>query len=875
MSDSLKDLLSSAKNSDNNILVELIQKKKADVEKDYNNNEIINEDFLLMMLSKGYINENYSDYLSISYNKLLDKNEYTYINNIKINGSPDFFLKIEKPEYVIKQIKDFQWTKPSVLNNFILTHLLLENKDKESRKDYSLELLGFINAIQNNKNDNFIDQYITAISTEQERDKLIKVLFNGLPEKLTSSTLITFFSDNSGTLFCEWITDLSEERFNDCKDSLMLFLKSKERQHVLNDVLNLATQQDQLEKNLTKLNIEIEKLSNYKDRPKILQLLIKNAMFQLSKENLDFILEQKNELQSGYDYFSRYSNIWEKITDPNRIDFFTEKILLANDKLRYSEYGIEEILFNDNVNPKNVKKIIEKIKDNSIHLGALPICFKLDNKKNPESWSNIISDLLDQNKLYLDFDNILYVFQLYPKGFIEFAKKVYKNLELAIKSNYICNTILSEYAEKNILKDFCDQILINEKIDDELFENLSDIMIYQEIDIIRYMNSSIDFFDTGTFTSKKQILIKLIFKNSLINNDSINDVLKIINSGFGDFYQNFDKIKDKCISEWNCKKSWTSFLSIILENKNNILKEDQIDSIMKSISLDDFGDITTEWGTKYGKQNTSNNVNKLLTLKNLKTWVEKFGRSAVLDHLNNNEFLDIILINNLKETIEKNFNFSLDQEPIENETSHIKELLKIIDKYKIPLRAIFARRIKLKNLFDPLTTILQTDSNIELDWYKIIMAVHNIIYSKPYLRDALEIIQKNSDSSMARKKASLTLSNNFNRTTLKNDLFIIGRYFYNAIEYKHLSIDFFLSFEKNDLLKISSIFSLHPLLCGATFESFFDNDGNFKNTFNDFQFQLSRELNKNRNSEGYELIRDCLALFRYELDSQTASIFNL
>ena len=269
MSDSLKDLLSSAKNSDNNILVELIQKKKADVEKDYNNNEIINEDFLLMMLSKGYINENYSDYLSISYNKLLDKNEYTYINNIKINGSHDFFLKIEKPEYVIKQIKDFQWTKPSVLNNFILTHLLLENKDKESRKDYSLELLGFINAIQNNKNDNFIDQYITAISTEQERDKLIKVLFNGLPEKLTSSTLITFFSDNSGTLFCEWITGLSEERFNDCKDSLMLFLKSKERQHVLNDVLNLATQQDQLENKITKLNIEIEDLSNYKDKPEI------------------------------------------------------------------------------------------------------------------------------------------------------------------------------------------------------------------------------------------------------------------------------------------------------------------------------------------------------------------------------------------------------------------------------------------------------------------------------------------------------------------------------------------------------------------------------------------------------------------------------
>ena len=56
---------------------------------------------------------------------------------------------------------------------------------------------------------------------------------------------------------------------------------------------------------------------------------------------------------------------------------------------------------------------------------------------------------------------------------------------------------------------------------------------------------------------------------------------------------------------------------------------------------------------------------------------------------------------------------------------------------------------------------------------------------------------------------------------------------------------------------------------------FFDNDGNFKNTFNEFQLKLSQEMNKHPNSKGYEFIRDCLTLFRYNLDSHIASIFNL
>ena len=205
----------------------------------------------------------------------------------------------------------------------------------------------------------------------------------------------------------------------------------------------------------------------------------------------------------------------------------------------------------------------------------------------------------------------------------------------------------------------------------------------------------------------------------------------------------------------------------------------------------------------------------------------------------------------------------------------------ITEKYKIPVRAIIDRKILLNKLFEPLTTVLQNSSNTELDWNTITNITRNIIDSKPYLQEAFEIIKKNPNASMAKTEAlsllahKTILKNNFNRAKFRNDLFIIGRYFYNALENNRLNVFDFLIMDQNDLLKISSIFSLHPLLSGAIFESFFDIDGNFKNSFNNVLLQLSLELDKDRNSMGYEFIRECLKLHRFDLNSEIASIFNL
>ena len=866
---SLKDLFSSA-NIDNRSLIELIQKKKRCVEKEYDNSETINEDFLFMMLSKGYINENYSDYLSQSYSELLEKGEYKFVNNVKTNAPPDFKLYIENPERAMRQIKGFQWNYPSILNNQILTHVILNGN--------SLELEGVVKAIQiyytDSERSDFIDQYVESIKHHQDRDCIVKALFGELLKQVSLNALLSFFSDNSGMLFCEFLNGISEDQISEYKNPIRSFLRSENKQLVLGNVLSCAAQQDELKKKIKKIDIEVEKLSYYKNKRDVWQLLIDEAMFRISKENLDFILLQLNDSQDdyGYDEFIRYENIWKKITNPDNINDFVEKVLLTDNELHFSGYNIGKILFNEKIKLENAEELIKRLKDESVYIENIPENLKNNIDKSTERLVDLVTKLIDLNKLHLNFNNILYVYKSCRIRLIQFAQKVFATN----KDNTLFLEKLDKYAESNFLNDFYDAILVSPKFNDELFEKTSSMMMRLGIDILKLTIPSIASIGLmgDVSVTKTQILIKQVFKNSKFRDDFVSDFLEIIIKGYGDFSQGIAKIRENCLHDWNCKNAWNLFLSILLKNENDILEEKQIDALINLIALEDFGNVIRGWSAQDGKQKASNNAKKIMSLKHLNVWVDKFGRSAVIDLLDDcKESLDSSIVNDIKEIIEQNFRPLSNQDPVEK--SNMKVLIDVAEKHKMPLRAIMAREIKLKKTFERLIDLLQIDSDSKFDLFDINSATEKIIDVRPSLKQIFKIIQDNPDSKVARMRAYSLFPANFYRATFKNDLFILGRYFYIAMRKNRFYVNSFLDYRKNDLLKISCIFPLHPLLCGAVFEGFFGNDGNLSFSFNHILYTLSHEIKNDRNSEGYEFIRDCLAAFRSKLDLNVASIFNL
>lgn len=125
-----------------------------------NDKNIKIDEFVLMLISNGYIDENYKNYMfRFKETKELNNNDYTYIINVRQGIITDFKYKINNPQEVIKQLDVNYFGKHEILNYSVLEELItnskiLLNKEKLNRvitillkhnQDNNRFVLGFLN----------------------------------------------------------------------------------------------------------------------------------------------------------------------------------------------------------------------------------------------------------------------------------------------------------------------------------------------------------------------------------------------------------------------------------------------------------------------------------------------------------------------------------------------------------------------------------------------------------------------------------------------------------------------------------------------------------------------------------------------------------
>ena len=93
------------------------------------------DNFTLMLVSNGYIDENYKNYMFyFKPTKELNEHDYTYIINVRQSTETDFDYKINNPEEVIKQLDISYFGKKEILNYNILDKLLKNNSSQENKE---------------------------------------------------------------------------------------------------------------------------------------------------------------------------------------------------------------------------------------------------------------------------------------------------------------------------------------------------------------------------------------------------------------------------------------------------------------------------------------------------------------------------------------------------------------------------------------------------------------------------------------------------------------------------------------------------------------------------------------------------------------------
>lgn len=415
------------------------------------NKEKIDE-FEMMMLKNGYIDENYKDYcFKFEETEKIKRKDFIYILNVRKKANPDYELIIANPDYVIKELNEQYFESKSIWNYSILDELIREG---ESQK-----LDNFIKTLLEINKDTyeFISGYIQVSRNKKE---ILKLLYRHKKE-----TIYDFF------------------KFEQCSDEiteLILNIPEILTEEILTEELSqyIATRteyiwfelNEKVKKSLILLNVKFSRLSDVEDYIEILT--------RKEKEFIDFVYE--NDLYEINDYTinSIFLHKGFKTIEFNECAL---SIILRSDKLeklkKYilenKEQFIRKCLINTNGIGNKIEDIIECLNTWDIEYELKNIIVskihgKIDNIQIITDTA-IYPSILNNEKMTVSWENIHVIYCVTKKITPEIILYIEKNIDILEKMNIIFANVDSEI-EINI--DFRKKLAKNNNIKYDVFKRL-------------------------------------------------------------------------------------------------------------------------------------------------------------------------------------------------------------------------------------------------------------------------------------------------------------------------------------------------------------------------------------------------------------------
>lgn len=577
------------------------------------------------LITQGYINENYIDYISLFHEGTISPDDKVFEIKVKSREISKFDYKIEKKEGLVKKIGEKYFERKEIFNFDILDFLI------EKQLLYENKYRLFINSLcdESEISLKFINEYIT-----QREDK--------------KNFLTALLKEWSG--FCEYIFERSNYPINtkyELFEQILLCVKDIEeflqiqgegliKKMIENDVLYLYTYkfenkysfESQAENLLDLLKVKIKKIENPKDKYEYLYRTIcfKNY-YKITEANISLILKEFDGIEVETTFkVANYTTVSKSTHKPlieyvnsNIQEYITEVYLKLPDVQQEDEYKFKELLKNENLDEEIKVQIIEKVETSISELKdlkSLPIKKALlENKRVLPTWENI-------EDYYKSCQNSL------EKELINFLNN---------------NDVYSALSDKKIntsYKDLESDILICNEISDEAYHKIIESIesVYKELDFKDLSENKVDYlleahklsmsennYDTlrKSFPNKHIILVESYFDSFLENIDNFEldeeDVLLILNSEEisieqkliyipkieGEFILRDDTISKKIAELIISKSHKFDFSYDIIESLcKNTAKEDKIKLIIlynKDIDNEEMKELVGGIGQEYEK----------------------------------------------------------------------------------------------------------------------------------------------------------------------------------------------------------------------------------------------------------------------------------
>lgn len=550
---------------------------------------------LKYLIKRGYLNENYSDYMAYFYGNSIKKEDKNFVLDVYSRNKIEWDYKLENPSLVIRKLGIQYFEELGVLNYDLFEELLKknENEDKVTRLLKTLkekkELKFLINYYRENR-----EKKIFIIKLSKEWNEFFK---NILVEEE--------FSDEERYLF-------SIDILENCSKELIEKVNIEDilKEYIEKNPKYLKIEELELEKvieSFKTLNIKFNEI-NYEDSNKdFFEKVYENSMYSLNISNINLMLKVENNIQDEELKNKNYTHICKnrnnelfRYIDENIDDYFRVIIDNYNDIEDDSEIVIE-ILNKVELNEELKEEYIEKLKTKITDISKIENKKYLDRileKENVIYTSGNILTYFNERKQTLN--DILINFINLNEDELEFSNYSAEELEKFFDRFIVCNELDNEVYKKiigelgwhfesgnfptTILKDKMD-ILIEKDIVVISKENLLSIRKSYKENIEFYIQKNIEKYieilNTEPILFLKEELL-LILENNNISEKNKLKVLEMSKETISIKNKNYSENIKNYILDNNYDKNDFEYLVLNYENFSDTIKDKIFKFILES-----------------------------------------------------------------------------------------------------------------------------------------------------------------------------------------------------------------------------------------------------------------------------------------------------
>lgn len=577
----------------------------------------------IFALSRGYITNDYNDYISIFKEGNFTYNDMKYIKSVKKNEKLDYSYHLDNMDEIISRLDPMDFSNINILNNNLLNYII----DKVKKYGNEFEKIMSLFATISDDNYEFIEQYESSDGFDYFSQQLI----------IKSNNLWNYIYKNKvGNEKCinQWI---------------LRFLKNKSSLDNIDDSF-------------------IDYISNYKE----FFLIDSKEQLLICVDSLRLLNIRFNNLNFDID-----DELFDKVYENNLYELNIHMITGIFNKFNIKFENVSSKLLTEIYNNKKLESLKIYITNNFEQF--LNNCYlKMDKYNNDE---NVLIEIL--NDFYATTDakeTIIQKENIQFKNIILIDESLHDILIKHDKVDYNLNNVLQLYKESELLTDYIITIINSKKLDAKEFNTISDKEIKKKIEydiaisnkiLIDVYKAFIKEFDVINNLGESQLeetRLQILIENKKIEFNEINYnfikdnyescVYKFINTNNDEFKKIIEKIDitglnilinddvDYLLKQYLVDNGFVNLLNI---NENDLYKllidnvinnnDDAVDAKIINSSIDIDNKINYLFKIKE-KIDASKLLNYVQLLGNDYSSIASQWKSANIDY--NEKMIDIL-----------------------------------------------------------------------------------------------------------------------------------------------------------------------------------------------------------------------------------------